>query len=94
MWSSTADLSHASSLAISESLSLISGRVRLRCSKVLERLFKEQNNEVFEFLVECWVEQAAGHVCLESLVIFRSLIPGSHSQTNVQISELLTSSTG
>ncbi|KAF8337070.1 Dopey, N-terminal-domain-containing protein [Cantharellus anzutake] len=58
IWSSTAELNHESSLAINESLSLISGRVRLRCSKVLERFFKHLSNEVFEFLVECWVEQA------------------------------------
>src|SRR6266478_5632071 len=55
MWSSTADLSPVSSLAISESLMLISGSVLCR---------------VFEFLVECWVEQTNSNVHLRSCLPF------------------------
>lgn len=39
---------------ISETQSLVFSRVRLRCRKVLERLFRAQSAEVLESLVECW----------------------------------------
>ncbi|KAF9011155.1 Dopey, N-terminal-domain-containing protein [Cyathus striatus] len=37
-----------------ESLSLIFNRVRLRCRRVLEHLFRVQSAEVFESIVDCW----------------------------------------
>ncbi|KAG8901217.1 hypothetical protein FRB99_005472 [Tulasnella sp. 403] len=39
---------------ILESLQLTYSRVRLRCRKVLERLFRAQSAEVLESLIECW----------------------------------------
>ncbi|KAG8881950.1 hypothetical protein FRB98_004046 [Tulasnella sp. 332] len=42
-----------SETAISESYTLIFSRVRTRCKKVLERLFRVQSGEVLECLIEC-----------------------------------------
>lgn len=40
--------------AMDESISLTYGRARLRCRKVLERIFRVQSAEVLEIIVECW----------------------------------------
>lgn len=44
----------SSSVSSNESYSLIFSRVRLRCRKALERLFRAQSGEVMECIVECW----------------------------------------
>ncbi|QRW09045.1 hypothetical protein RhiLY_08044 [Ceratobasidium sp. AG-Ba] len=40
--------------AMDESISLTYARARLRCRKVLERIFRVQSAEVLEIMVECW----------------------------------------
>lgn len=54
IWIMTQPLPRDASSPISETQSLVFSRVRLRCRKVLERLFRAQSAEVLESLVECW----------------------------------------
>ncbi|KAG8913507.1 hypothetical protein FRC01_004504 [Tulasnella sp. 417] len=54
IWIMTQPFPRDVSSPVSETQSLVFSRVRLRCRKVLERLFRAQSAEVLESLVECW----------------------------------------
>ncbi|KIY73422.1 hypothetical protein CYLTODRAFT_365976 [Cylindrobasidium torrendii FP15055 ss-10] len=54
IWGSLAPLDQEPNPSTNESLALIYTRVRLRCRRVLEHLFRVQAPEVFEAVIECW----------------------------------------
>jgi hypothetical protein len=71
------ELSDAGSSVIMDAISLVTSRVRTRCLKILEHLFRAQGHEVIESLVMCsftLVSARAG-----SVLVFTSLLIASYN---------------
>jgi hypothetical protein len=58
VWLSTGTTTPSDLGPEADTILLIQGRTRLRCRKVMERLFRAQSAEVLESLIECWFDDA------------------------------------